>query len=82
MTATKQLWRLLAVLLAFTLIAAACGDDDPAGEGPGEVGGEASGEVLGGTISDDMIPLDQLTSTSPPAPTTAATATWSLPKPN
>ncbi|MEM9468151.1 MAG: extracellular solute-binding protein, partial [Actinomycetota bacterium] len=28
MTATKRLWRLLAVLLAFTLVAAACGDDD------------------------------------------------------
>ena len=32
-----------------------------------EVGGEAAGEILGGTISDDMLPLEELTSTSPPA---------------
>ena len=45
---------------------AACGED--AAEAPAE-GDErgARGEVLGGTISDDMIPLEELTSTSPPA---------------
>ncbi|WP_337660903.1 hypothetical protein [Erythrobacter sp. Alg231-14] len=32
-----------------------------------ETGGTVSGEVLGGTISDDMIPLEELSSTSPPA---------------
>ena len=34
----------------------------------GESGGRAEGEVLGGTISDDMIPLEQLTSEAPLAP--------------
>ena len=33
----------------------------------------ASGEVLGGTISDEMIPMDELTSTSPPAERTVVT---------
>lgn len=55
-------------ILAFTplLLLAACGND-PAGTAPAEQGGEAAGEVLGGTISDDMIALDRLTSQSPPA---------------
>jgi len=37
----------------------------------------ATGEVLGGTISDDMLPLEQLQSQSPPAPraTTSTTVT-------
>lgn len=57
-------------LILFTapfLLLAACGSDDPAGEKPAEQGGKAAGEVLGGTISDDMIALGELTSTSPPA---------------
>ena len=56
-------------ILAFAplLLLAACGDDDPAGENSSEQGGKAAGEVLGGTISDDMLPLEKLTSTSPPA---------------
>lgn len=55
--------------LAFAslLLLAACNGDDPAGESSVEQGGKAAGEVLGGTISDDMLALDQLTSTSPPA---------------
>ncbi|WP_435198775.1 hypothetical protein [Qipengyuania sp. 902] len=53
----------LALVCALGL--AACGDD--AAEAPAE-GDErgARGEVLGGTISDDMIPLDQLQSQSAP----------------
>ncbi|MDG5749216.1 hypothetical protein P8Q88_13625 [Qipengyuania sp. XHP0207] len=53
----------LAVPLAFALVA--CGDEtaEPAGQGDDR---GARGEVLGGTISDDMIPLDQLQSQSPP----------------
>ena len=51
--------------LACALGMTACGDD--AAEAPAE-GDErgARGEVLGGTISDDMIPLDQLQSQSAP----------------
>lgn len=46
---------------------AACGDDAPAVD-TSQTGGKAAGEILGGTISDDMLPLEELTSTSPPAP--------------
>ncbi len=60
----KARWTLLAVA---PLALAACEDEATIGDEPIETGGEAAGEVLGGTISDDMIPLDQLTSTSPPA---------------
>ncbi len=52
-------------LLAPILLAAACTDDPSA---PAESGGEAAGEVLGGDISDAMIPLEQLTSQAPLAP--------------
>ena len=45
----------------------ACGDDAPAVD-TSQTGGKAAGEILGGTISDDMLPLEELTSTSPPAP--------------
>lgn len=51
-------------MLAVPLVAlAACNQADES-LAPG--GGKAEGEVLGGTISDDMIPLDQLRSQSPP----------------
>lgn len=51
-------------LLATALVAlAAC---DQADEGQAAGGTKAEGEVLGGTISDDMIALDQLRSQSPP----------------
>ena len=53
------------LILACALGLAACGDD--AAEAPAEGDGRgARGEVLGGTISDDMIPLDQLQSQSAP----------------
>ena len=44
-----------------------------------ETGGEAAGEILGGTISDDMIPLEELTSTSPPAERRAVAASNDAP---
>ncbi len=56
------------------LALAACDSSDP--EQASAAGGRAEGEVLGGTISDEMIPLDQLRSQSPPlrtAPTGTAT---------
>ena len=50
---------------------AACGDPSAA---PAEQGAAASGEVLAGSISDAMIPLDQLSSEAPLAPRQAAAA--------
>lgn len=58
-----------AAVLPFLLLLAACGGSD------GEAKGErrtAAGEVLGGTISDDMLPLDTVTSQSPPLRETGA----------
>lgn len=48
--------------LALLPLLAACGGDAGA-EGERKT---AAGEVLGGTISDDMLPLDTVTSRSPP----------------
>lgn len=52
--------------LAAALLLAAC--EDEAAEVPRdtEQGGKAAGEVLGGAISDDMLPLERLRSQSPP----------------
>jgi hypothetical protein len=47
------------------LLLAACSDQ---AKGPAEQGNAASGEVLAGTISDAMIPLEQLDSQAPLAP--------------
>jgi hypothetical protein len=52
--------RVLPALVPLALLAA-CGDK-PAPEGDDR---SASGEVLDGTISDSMLPLDQLTSEPP-----------------
>jgi hypothetical protein len=54
-----------AVLLCLALLASACNDDAAA---PAEQGGAASGEVLPGSISDAMIPLEQIDSQAPLAP--------------
>ena len=54
-----------AFLAALMLLAPACTEE--AG-GPVERGGEAAGEVLAGSISDAMIPLEQLDSQAPLAP--------------
>ncbi len=45
----------------------------------GETGGTAEGEVLGGTISDDMIALEQLTSQAPLAPREVAAPSAAAP---
>lgn len=52
---------------ALCLLCLAACQSEPAISG-GESGGRAEGEVLGGTISDDMIALEQLTSQAPLAP--------------
>lgn len=54
-----------AALLVLTLCLAACEEQTAA---PAAQGGAASGEVLEGSISDAMIPLDQLESQAPLAP--------------
>ena len=54
-----------APLAALMLLAAACTEE--AGT-TAERGGTAAGEVQGGTISDAMIPLEQLDSQAPLAP--------------
>jgi hypothetical protein len=45
------------------LLVAACGGPEEGAEGERKT---AAGDVLGGTISDDMLPLDTVTSQSPP----------------
>jgi len=54
------------IALALLMILSACQSEPDAGTG--DTGGRAEGEVLGGTISDDMIALEQLTSEAPLAP--------------
>jgi hypothetical protein len=60
------------------LLASACGEDAAGGGANAEQGGEAAGDLLGGSISDDMLPLGELQSQSPPAeppPITIVTST-------
>ncbi len=52
-------------LVAGAIMLSACGSDAPSEETEAEAGRGAKGEVMGGTISDAMIPLDQLKSKSP-----------------
>lgn len=55
----------LALISAASVALAACGPNE------GETGPErrsAAGEVLGGEVSDDMLPLDTVRSTSPAGP--------------
>ncbi len=54
-----------AAFLALCLSAAACEDQAAV---PAEQGRAAAGEVLAGSVSDAMIPLDQLESQAPLAP--------------
>jgi hypothetical protein len=66
--------KLAPALIAPLLFLTACGDEaEPEADTANATGGEAAGEVLGGTISDDMLPLEELTSTSPPAERTTVT---------
>ena len=53
-------------LLVLPLALAAC--EQQAADAPAAQGGAASGEVLQGSISDAMIPLEQLDSQAPLAP--------------
>lgn len=55
--------RPLLTIASLLALAACTGGNSPREEG-GE--GEAEGEVLGGSISDEMLPLDSLQSQSPP----------------
>jgi hypothetical protein len=55
----------IAALAALTLLAAGCTEEAAP---PAEQGGKAAGEVLGGEISDAMIPLDEVSSQAPLAP--------------
>lgn len=57
--------RMSLLLLAVGLVLGAC---DQQGAAPAEQGGAASGEVLPGSVSDAMIPLEQLESQAPLAP--------------
>lgn len=52
-------------LAALCVVLAACGDDPAPGEQE-DAARDARGEVLGGTISDDMLPLDTVRSQAPP----------------
>lgn len=51
------------ILLALPFLLSACGGNEAGAEGERKT---AAGEVLGGSISDEMLPLDTVTSTSPP----------------
>lgn len=57
----------LALTLPILLLTTACEDDVEPNADNSEQGGQATGDVLGGSISDDMIPLEELRSQSPPA---------------
>ena len=65
------------ILIAPALLLSSCGgevSDEPEAV---ETGGAVTGDVLEGSISDDMLPLEGLTSTSPPAERTATTTVTS-----
>ncbi len=65
-------------LAPLTLVLAACGDDaEPVAEGASDVDAEATGEVLGGEISDEMLPFEQLRSQSPAVPRATSSASGS-----
>lgn len=65
--------KLIASTIALpALLLTACEEEAPEAD-TSETGGEAAGELLGGTISDDMLPLEELTSTSPLAPRETST---------
>ena len=69
--------RLLA-LAPLSLALAACGDDAvPDEAATSDADATARGEVLGGEISDEMLPLDQLRSQSPAAPRANSTGSGS-----
>lgn len=62
-----------AAILALSLAVLAAGCNEEAAP-PAKQGAKAAGEVLGGEISDAMIPLEQLESQAPLAPRQGPTA--------
>jgi hypothetical protein len=60
-----------AALAALALLVSGCTEEADA---PAKQGAKAAGEVLGGEISDAMIPLEQLESQAPLAPRQAPAA--------
>lgn len=64
--------RLPAALIPLALLAG-CGEE-PVVEPSDNDGRAAAGEVIGGTISDSMLPLDTLRSQAPPAVVAGGTA--------
>ncbi len=62
----------LPIVLAASALLAACGGDNAQREEGGV--GEAEGEVLGGSISDEMLPLDTIKSQSPPLKESSASS--------
>jgi len=58
----------ISMIVATALLVPACSSEDEGTARTSEQGGKAAGEVLGGTISDDMIALEQLRSQAPLAP--------------
>jgi len=63
----NMIWQ-MAVAFGLVGILAGCSaePETPQQQAPAQEGGKATGKVLGGSISDDMIPLESLTSQSPP----------------
>ena len=64
---------MIAITAIFAGVLAACGGN--AGDTAGAERRTAAGEVLGGEVSDAMVPLDTVRSTSPAAPTATASGT-------
>ncbi|MXO89377.1 hypothetical protein [Pontixanthobacter aquaemixtae] len=56
-----------AILLIAAPVLAGCGDNSATTAGPADDDRSVSGDVLEGSISDEMLPLDELESSSPPA---------------
>jgi len=67
----------ICLALPILLLATACEDTSEPDAPTNEQGGEVAGDVLGGSISDDMIPLDELRSQSPPAEQSTTTTVTS-----
>lgn len=62
--------RTIYTALPLVLLLGACGNDAAGGD-EANAGAGARGEVLGGSISDDMIPIDTLKSRAPAMKATA-----------
>lgn len=67
--------RSIAFAASFVFALTACSDEAATDDAPVEQGGTAEGDVLGGAISDDMLPLEELTSQSPSAKKSGSSGT-------